>query len=69
LVAAILLLFVVVIVIAAVLGLCLGVGLALSLHRLGDWGVSGAALRNLGTLVCHAEERINIMNVVGGELL
>jgi hypothetical protein len=53
----------------ATLGLCPSVGLALSLRRLGDWGVPGAALRSLGALVRQAEERRNILDVLGGELL
>jgi hypothetical protein len=69
LLAASLLLFVFVAVVAAAMGLCLIIGLALSLHHLGDWGVSDAALRNLGTLVRQAEARRNILDVVGGELL
>jgi hypothetical protein len=67
--AASLLLFVFVAAVAAAMGLCLSVGLALSLHHLGNWGVSGATLRNLGTLVRQAEARRNILDVVGGELL
>jgi hypothetical protein len=62
-------LVVVVVVIAAALGLCPSVGLALSLCPLGDWGVSGAALRILGALVHQTEERRNILDAVGGELL
>jgi hypothetical protein len=68
LVAASLLLVVAVAVVAA-LGLCPDVGLALPLCRLGDWGVPGMTLHSLGTLVCHVEERRNILDVVGGELL
>jgi hypothetical protein len=65
-----LLLFVVVVVaIATALGLCLGVRLALPLRHLGEWGVSGVALRCLGALIRQAEERRNILDVVGGELL
>jgi hypothetical protein len=64
-----LLLFVVVVAIAATLGLCPDVGLALPLHCLDNWGVLGAALRSLGALIRQAEERINILDVVGGKLL
>jgi hypothetical protein len=67
--ASLLLLFVAVVAVAATLGLCPDVGLALSLHRLGDWGVPGAALHNFGTLIHQAEEYRNIFDVMGGELL
>jgi hypothetical protein len=55
--------------VAAALGLGPSVGLALPLCRLGDWRVPGAALHSLGALVRQAEERKNILDVVGGELL
>jgi hypothetical protein len=58
----------VVVVVAAALVLCPSVGLALPLRRLGDWGVSGAALYSLDTLVFQAEERRDILDVMGGEL-
>jgi hypothetical protein len=60
---------VVVVAVAATLGPCPGIGLALPLHRLGNWGVPGAALYSLATLVHQAEERRDILDVVGGELL
>jgi hypothetical protein len=69
LVAASLLLVVVVITVATALGLCPGVGLALPLCHLGDWGVPSTTLCSLGALVHQAEERGDILNVVGGELL
>jgi hypothetical protein len=68
-VTSILLLFVVVVAVVVALGMCPGVGLALPFHRLGDLGVPGVALRNLGALVHQAEECRNILDVVGGELL
>jgi nitric oxide reductase large subunit len=55
--------------VATALGLSPDIGLALSLRRLGDRGVPGVAPRCLGTLVRQAEERRNILYVVGGELL
>jgi hypothetical protein len=65
-----LLLFVVVAVAAtAALGLCPDIGLALPLRLLGNWGVPGASLCSLGALVRQAEERGNILDVVGGKLL
>jgi hypothetical protein len=66
LVVASLLLFVAV---ATALGLCPHVGLALPHCHLGDWGVPGMALRSLEAHVRQAEERRNILDVVGGELL
>jgi hypothetical protein len=54
-VASIFLIFVAVVAVAATLGLCPGVGLALSLLHLGGWGVSGAALRSLDAFVRQAE--------------
>jgi hypothetical protein len=62
---------VVAVALAVVATLCLSpsIGLALSLRRLGDWGVSGATLRRLGALVRQDEERRNILDVVGGEFL
>jgi hypothetical protein len=63
------LLIITVVVIVAALGLCPGVGLALPLHHLGDWGVPGMALCSLGALVHQAKERRDILDVVGGELL
>jgi hypothetical protein len=62
-----LLLFVVVV--ATALGLCPGIGLALPLRHLGDYGVLGVALRNLGALVRQDEKRRNILDVMGGKLL
>jgi hypothetical protein len=58
-----------VIAVAAALGLGLGTRLALPLCCLSGWGVPGAALRSLGALVRQAEERRNILDVVGGEPL
>jgi hypothetical protein len=69
LIAASLLLVVVVVTVAAALGLGPDVGLALPFCRLGDWRVSGMALRSLGTLVRQAKERRNILDVMGGEIL
>jgi hypothetical protein len=69
LVAASLLLFIVVVAIIAALGPYPGIGLALPLQRLGDWGVPGATLHSLGVLVRQAKERRNILDVVGGEFL
>jgi hypothetical protein len=63
------LLLVVVVVAATALGLGPGTGLARPLCHLGGWGVPGMALRSLGALVRWAEERRNILDVVGGELL
>jgi hypothetical protein len=62
-------LLLVVVAVATALGLSLGAGLALPFCRLEGWGVLGAALRSLGALVNQAEERRNILDVVGGELL
>jgi hypothetical protein len=67
--AASLLLLFVVVVVAAALGLRAGVGLALPLCRLGDWGVPNTALCSLGAFVRQAEEGRDILDVVGGELL
>jgi hypothetical protein len=54
---------------ATALGLGPRAGLALPVCHLGGWGVPDAALRSLGALVCQAEERGHILDVVGGELL
>jgi hypothetical protein len=64
-----LIIIIIVVVVAAALGMCPGVGLALPFRRLGDWGVLGVALCSLGALVCQAEERRDILDVMGGELL
>jgi hypothetical protein len=69
LVAVSLLVVVVVVAIATALGMCPDVGLALPLHCLGDWGVPSTALCSLGALVRQVEERKDILDVVGGELL
>jgi hypothetical protein len=63
------LLLLVVVAIDAALGLCPSIGLAPPLRHLGDWGVPGVALWSLGALVHQAEERRDILDVVGGELL
>jgi hypothetical protein len=55
--------------VASTLGRSPGIGLALSLHLLCDWGMPRAALHCLGALVRQAKERRNILDVVGGELL
>jgi hypothetical protein len=69
LVATSLLLLVVVVVAATALGLGPDTRLARPLCHLGGWGVPGMALRSLGALVRRAEERRNILDVEGGELL
>jgi hypothetical protein len=60
------LLVVVVVAVATSLGLSPGAGLALPLVA---WGVPGTALHSPGALVHEAEERRNILDVMGGELL
>jgi hypothetical protein len=55
--------------VVAALGLCPGVGLSLPLCHLDDWGVLGTTLYTLGALVHQAEERRDILDVVGHELL
>jgi hypothetical protein len=67
--ASLLLLLLLLVAVAAALALGPGTGLALPLCHLGGWGVPGVVLRSLGALVCQAEERRNIVEVVGGELL
>jgi hypothetical protein len=64
-----LLLLLLVVVVATALGLSPGVGLALPLHRLGDWGVPGVALCSLGIPILQAKERRDILDVMGGKLL
>jgi hypothetical protein len=61
--------FVVVVAIATALGLCLDVGLFLPPRCLGNCGVPGVTLRNLGELVRQAEKCRNVLDVMGGELL
>jgi hypothetical protein len=55
--------------VVAAQGLCPGVGLALPLCHLDDWGVLGTTLYSLGALVHQAEERRDILDVVGHEVL
>jgi hypothetical protein len=49
--------------------MCAGIGLALLLHHLGSWGVPSMALCIPGALFCQDEERRDILDVVGGELV
>jgi hypothetical protein len=60
---------VVAVAVAAALGLCPSVELALPLCHLGDWGVPGTTFCSLGALVRQDEERRDILDVMGGELL
>jgi hypothetical protein len=59
----------VVVAVAVALDLGPSTGLALPFYCLGGWGVPDVTLCSLGALASQAEERRNILDVVGGELL
>jgi hypothetical protein len=62
-------LLIIIIFVATALSRDTDIGLALLLHRQGGWGLPSMTLCGPGTLAHQAEERRDILDVMGGELL